>query len=358
LVELNKIINPDILLTRIVPQQNDSGDWEIFFEDEQNNRIALSKMGSGIKTVLLVLLNLIVRPEIENKKPDSYIFAFEELENNLHPSLQRRLYSYIKDFSEFYNIYFFLTTHSNVVIDSFGTYPNAQLIHINKDSINAKTKTVLSFQDNKRILKDLDVKASDLLQSNSIIWVEGPSDRNYLNRWLEILAPDLHEGLHYSIMFYGGRLLSNLTFDFNWFNKEIIPLLKINSNAYVLIDRDGKSVSTKLNETKKRIVKEIGKDNYWVTKGREIENYLSENTVHKWLKDNYKIHTSFTNDKDIKFEDNILKSSPNIKIKYSANKSGYSSEIGSFIDDNSLDVLDLRFRLKELIKKIKDWNTQ
>ena len=33
------------------------------------------------------------------------------------------------------------------------------------------------------MLNDLDVRASDLLQSNGIIWVEGPSDRIYIKRW-------------------------------------------------------------------------------------------------------------------------------------------------------------------------------
>ena len=33
----------------------------------------------------------------------------------------------------------------------------------------------------------------------------------YLNHWLSEAAPDLVEGLHYSLMTYGGRLLSHLT---------------------------------------------------------------------------------------------------------------------------------------------------
>jgi len=357
LKEFNKIINPDIQITRIVPQKKDNDQWEIFFEDSQNNRIALSKMGSGIKTVLLVLLNLIVRPEIEKNDPKKYVFAFEELENNLHPSLQRRLYTYLKHFSEKHGIYFFLTTHSNVVIDSFGTYKNAQLIHITNNTSNSRTKTVLSFQDNKKILKDLDVKASDLLQSNSIIWVEGPSDRNYVIRWLEILAPDLIEGHHFSIMFYGGRLLANLTFDYDWFNKEIIPLLKINANAFVIIDRDGKHINAKLNQTKLRICKEIGEENCWVTKGREIENYLSENAITEWLKDKHGITANFSNEIDTKLEDNILNSGAKIKIKYNFNKLGYSSEISEYIDKKSLDKLDLKNKISVLINKIREWNS-
>ena len=356
LKELNYIINPDIEFTRILVQQDNNNNWEIFFENSDGNRIALSKMGSGIKTVLLVLLNLVVRPVIENKNKNSYVFGFEELENNLHPSLQRRLYNYIKEYSEKHQAYFFLTTHSNVVIDSFGIYKNSQVIHVVNDGLKSTSSTLLSYTDTKDILSDLGLKASDILQSNGVIWVEGPSDRNYLNKWLELLAPDLKEGLHYSIMFYGGRLLSNLTFDFEWFNKDVIPLLKINRNAFVVLDRDGKTMNTKINETKSRISQEIGEDNYWITKGREIENYLSDSIVQNWLLNDHNYKVKFSNDKNEKIEQNILNSSDKIKLKYNLSKTVYSAEIVKYFDSDNLDELDLEQKLNTLIIKIREWN--
>lgn len=356
LKEINTIVNPDIIFTRILVQLKDNNSWEIFFEDSNKKSIALSKMGSGIKTVLLVLLNLIVRPAIEKKQPSSYIFAFEELENNLHPSLQRRLYNYIRKYSENNSSYFFLTSHSNVVIDAFGTYKNSQLINVVNDGEKSKSITILSYNEAKQILNDLGIKASDILQCNGVIWVEGPSDRNYINKWLEILAPHLKEGFHYSIMFYGGRLLSNLTFDFEWFNNEVIPLLKINRNAFVVLDRDGKTINAKMNDTKNRITKEIGINNSWITKGREIENYLSDKTISDWLIDQHQIKTNFSNDKNTKLEDNIVNSNPGIKLKYNLSKTVFSSEIANYINVESLAVLDLKENLLNLIKNIEKWN--
>lgn len=356
--ELNKIVNPDIKFSRILVQLY-TGFWEIYFEDSNNNRIALSKMGSGIKTILLVLLNLIVRPKIENKKRNEYVFAFEELENNLHPALQRRLYDYIKKYSEANSTYFFITTHSNIVIDTFGTYENAQMIHVvNDGKTSSKTNTILSHKDSKQVLKDLDIRASDILQSNGIIWVEGPSDRIYINKWLEIMSPELKEGLHYSIMFYGGRLLSNVTFNYDWFNKEIIPLIKINTNAFVIIDRDGNITNAKINETKQRIKDEINFENCWITKGREIENYLSDETINKWLlmKHENILKINFKNDINIKLENNISNCNKKIKIKYNDKKLPYSKEIIDFIDKDSMAVLDLKENLTNLISKIKEWN--
>ena len=356
LSELNKIINPDIIFKRLLVQSDDSNIWEIYFEDNSGNKIALSKMGSGVKTVLLVLLNLIVKPAVEKVDVSNYVFAFEELENNIHPSLQRRLYSYLIDFSKKNSVYLFLTTHSNIVIDSFGAYDSAQLIHVVNDGSKSTTTTVLGYKQNKHILKDLDVRASDLLQSNGIIWVEGPSDRNYLNKWLELLSPELKEGLHYSIMFYGGRLLANLTLDYDWFDKEIIPLLKINTNAYVIMDRDGKTVSTKLNLTKTRIEQEIGEKCCWITKGREIENYLSNSVIKAWL-ENKGIVGDFRNFENEKLENNIVQIDKADKVKYNLNKTSNSSEIVHFINEESFTSLDLKQKLAGLIEIIKEWNS-
>lgn len=231
---------------------------------------------------------------------------------------------------------------------------NAQLIHVINDGDKSTSRTIQAYREAEQILNDLGIKASDILQSNGIIWVEGPSDRNYINKWIEILAPELQEGLHYSIMFYGGRLLSNLSFDFDWFNKEVIPLLRINKKAFVVLDRDGETSDTKINDTKQRITTEIGQENYWVTKGREIENYLSNEVVSKWLSQKYDCKSEFTNDSDVKFEDSIEKI--NQKVKYNLNKTVLSSEIAKYIDKDSLATLDLKKNVENLIVQIKKWN--
>jgi len=243
------------------------------------------------------------------------------------------------------------------VIDSFSTNPNSQLIHITNDGNVSKSSTILSYKGTKHIIDDLGIKASDILQSNGVIWVEGPSDRNFINKWIELVNPDLKEGLHYSIMFYGGRLLSNLSFDFDWLKKELIPLLKINRNAFVVIDRDGKTIRAKLNQTKKRINEEIGTGNCWVTQGREIENYLTNKTISNWLKSEHNISSKVENDKNIKLEENIFNSGKNIKLQYNLNKTVFSSEIIEYIDHSNLEVLDLKLRINNLVEQIEIWNS-
>lgn len=115
------------------------------------------------------------------------------------------------------------------------------------------------------------------MNSNCVIWVEGPSDRIYLKHLIDLLSDDeLHEGQHYSVMFYGGKLLSHLTADDPQMVSELISLLKINRNSAILIDSDRKKHGGWVNETKRRIKNEAQETGayVWTSQGREIENYF------------------------------------------------------------------------------------
>lgn len=143
LEKLNEIIEPDINFTRILVQQDEQNYWEIYFESADDGRVPLSKMGSGVKTVLLVLILLFVKPKIENKNASDYVFALEELENNLHPSLQRRLYYFIYKFAKLNDCVFLLTTHSNIVIDLYNSLDETQILHISKQQNKTTIKSTL-----------------------------------------------------------------------------------------------------------------------------------------------------------------------------------------------------------------------
>ena len=121
--ELNRIMFPDSKFDGITVQKvedNIKDEWEIYlYEGEE--RFPLSKTGTGLKTIILVLLNLLVIPKLNNYSDNNLkIFAFEELENNLHPALQRRLFDYIEQYvNEHKNTYVFMTTHSHIAINKF-----------------------------------------------------------------------------------------------------------------------------------------------------------------------------------------------------------------------------------------------
>jgi len=117
--------------------------------------IPLSKSGSGLKTVFLVLLNLLVVPKIEQKEKSLFTFAFEELENNLHPALLRRLFQYLEDYAIKEKATIFLTTHSSIALDFFGVSDNAQIIRVLHDGESAHTKTVHTHSNLRSLFKTL-----------------------------------------------------------------------------------------------------------------------------------------------------------------------------------------------------------
>ncbi|MCW3106003.1 MAG: hypothetical protein JWQ09_509 [Segetibacter sp.] len=303
-----------------------------------NVRLPLENFGTGIHEIILLCSALIVH--------QNHLVCLEEPEIHLHPELQRK---FLKFLSQTNNQYF-ITTHSNVFLD----YANSDvsIYHFRHDGISTKINRCIADSHTKGIVEDLGFKQSDLLQSNGIIWVEGPSDRAYLNKWISLINPNLKEGIDYTIMFYGGKLLSHFTCLFDFVKDEFIYLLRINKNAYIIMDRDG--LSGKINETKTRISKEIGEGHFWVTQGREIENYLSKNIINKWLfsKGQKPINEQLsTNDKI-----EIVVQSINDKFDYSKNKNTFSKELIQYFEPEDLKQLDLLKKLKELVRLIEKWN--
>lgn len=285
---LNIIFSGDGVFTEIQVRVHDEpesgknqGYWEIFLGEEHKGLVALSKSGSGLKTVLLVLLNLFVVPAFLGKAKANFVYAFEELENNLHPALLRRLFQFLEDYAVKENAPIFITTHSSVALDFFGLSDHAQIIHVKHDGSSASAATVRAHFDKCGVVSELGAKPSDLLQANGIVWVEGPSDRVYLNRWIELISNgEIKEGKDYQCAFYGGALLARTEFASpEEAEKEAnrVNLLRINPNVVVVCDGDRTAPQTRIKERVRRIKAEVAKipNSYlWITQGKEIENYI------------------------------------------------------------------------------------
>lgn len=357
LKDLNNILYPDAFFKDIVVQQVLYGEeykWEIFLEEEDKGRVPLSKSGSGLKTIILILIQLLLIPTVEKKEPSKIIYALEELENNLHPALQRNLYKFIFDWSKENNTTVFITTHSHIPINMFGVLEDVQIIHLRNNEDRIIPRIALDFQRSSEILDDLDVKASDLLQSNGIIWVEGPTDRMYLNKWIEVFSDGLlKEGQHYQIIYYGGRLLSHYaaTEDDN----ELINVLLANRNCSILIDSDKRTRQSPINETKKRIKAEFESYNLhcWITKGKEIENYIPKSALENLYEK--EIDETFEQYMDIKdFLNSIERGEGD---KYQNGKVKFANKVIPHLEKEDLgNTLDLKTQINSLIEQIKSWN--
>lgn len=356
---LNQIMKPESHFDRIMCQEIESNKdsnskWEILLVNE-NGKISISNSGSGLRTILLVLIKLFLETREYSRyssEPilNSTVFIFEELENNLHPEIQRNLFEFLYQWVQKYNSQIFLTTHSTVPINMFSGRDNVTLTHIKKEDNRITTNSALSFIENKDILMNLGVRASDILQSNAVIWVEGPSDRIYINKWIELYSNgNLKENIHYQILFYGGRLLSHLTGKLDNSN-ELIQLFKANVHSIIVIDSD----KTNPNKTKQRIRKEFNKNQaiVWITQGKEIENYLSRNIFKK----------IYNVDKQIgQYEkiDDFLNTNCRKKNKgshYVTHKVSESVLIAKEMLLEDINILDLEKQISTIVKQIETWN--
>lgn len=230
--------------------------------------LPLESLGTGVHEVIILAAAATILNET--------VLCIEEPELHLNPILQRKLMHYLA--KQTTNQYF-ITTHAPALMDT----PNAEIYHIVQESGESHVLRVTSDNQRSQVCEDLGYHPSDLLQANCIIWVEGPSDRIYVNYWLSALDHDFIEGVHYSIMFYGGRLLSHLSFSDDHVEavndsivEDFIKLRRLNRRGVILLDSDRSKEDEELNSTKKRLIDEFsdGIGFAWVTEGREVENYL------------------------------------------------------------------------------------
>lgn len=356
---LNQIITPDAHFTDIVVQQIDKNNeiyWEIFLEEETKGRVSLSNSGSGLKTIILVLLNLFVVLDVKKLAPSQAIFALEELENNLHPSLQRNLFTFIKRWAVQNDSIIYLTTHSNIPINLFSSDLNSQILHLRRNDNLLSINTLNGYKDSMQLLDDLEVRASDIFQTNGVIWVEGPSDRIYINKWIKVFSNEtLVEGIHYQIIFYGGRLLSHFQLHEQVEESSLINLLLTNRNSAIVIDSDKRYRNQPINDTKKRIQEEFHKhDSFcWITKGKEIENYIPLSS----LSNRYDIKLSTSLDHFQLFDELLDSIRPGEGKKFLRNKIKFAQEISdTFYLQDLESTLDLKDKMNILIEEIKSWN--
>jgi len=312
-------------------------------------RLPLKNYGTGVHELIILAVAVLAR--------ENSLIGIEEPEIHLHSLLQKALLRFLIDKT---NNNYVITTHSN----AFLSRPkDSRITHLWLDNSETKNRVVETPTHVLQVLDDLGIRAADILQANFVVWVEGPSDRIYLNRWISLTAPELVEGIDYSIMFYGGRLLSHLSLSRDEPQlgaDELIKLLRINQNSAIVIDSDRTKSDAELNQTKSRIINECKDAGVvcWITAGREIENYLTPASValvYNKMTSSQHNFTLATHQKIGRVLENAYRPQWKAAFNYDNNKPELARHIVPHMTEVP-DRLDLRARIGDLVQRIRAAN--
>ena len=370
-------------------------DKDLNLEFSSGLSFSLDQLGTGVSQIVMLLSHLWI-----NKEVNLNVFL-EEPEANLHPEAVVKLISIFE--KELINHRFFITTHSPSLIDCLNE--NWAVYRTLKSPNGASSITpndnVIKYYET---LDSLGVKASQILQANTILWVEGSSDRIYLKKWIDIYSDgELKEGKDYSFLYFGGTNLASFTV-LDDVGENLINILSTSRKACLIADSDCSSqadrddegfkayLSSMLNRLRTANADNAGLDStlddyvkVWITEGREIENYICKDLLFDILtsqgfkresigqRNNHKkLSLKSTQASDFIFEkfdsfdkaisdcyqldNNTQLDAPslsNIALSYASKKVPIAKAVVDKLDKTHCSILDLEDRLKDLVDFIR-----
>jgi AAA15 family ATPase/GTPase len=259
----------------------------------------LDEMGDGIQQIIILTYPLFFY--------SGGVMVIEEPEINLEPRYQKRLISIFQNHKRSKKFLFFISTHSNNILDCSLEEDSTTILSIKKLRVlndvlglDSSTKKRINhnqfpyyqlsqiFGPTSELLHELGVKPSSLVMTNGIIWVEGPSDVVYIDALLSIYQIKrfggirYKRGVHYEYLMYGGSLLrfydTKITPQKNeHLTRKLINLFKINPNYFVVFDSDrvgGNDISS-FGMSKQAIFGALPENRRWLDESiKTIEDYV------------------------------------------------------------------------------------
>jgi AAA15 family ATPase/GTPase len=217
-------------------QESNNG-FEIIYNN--NTKGFLREEAGGVIHIFKLVYVLISRISFMDQEDGQIlkgkkIFAIEEPEYGLHPSLHKVLPDIFSMLNKKFDCQFFITTHSPFIVSSAINTRYQKIYHL-QDGRLASTL------DKYSINSDLGLSATDISFSKGIIWVEGPSDVILFRMWIQKYCLEqklnLSEGFDYTI-----QALSPHNWNYVELNQSLIhraiKLMNLHKNHIFIFDSD------------------------------------------------------------------------------------------------------------------------
>lgn len=243
----------------------------------------IAHLGDGLQQVIILTYTPYLRTE-------QSMFFIEEPEMHLHAGYVKQIIKFLLNET---NHTYFMTTHSNYLLDMINESNQITLYRVDKKQIleddSTRIETVIKRCDQDRsVLQVLGVKPSSVFLANCTIWIEGITDRLYLVEYMKKYLKELKDqdeekyynysryidGYHYAFVEYQGANLAHWNFETELINdvdsgkENGLNALLVTSEALVIADSDltGKP---RFEEIKNQLG-----FNLQITRGKETENTL------------------------------------------------------------------------------------
>lgn len=297
---------------QLIPNESEN----VLYVKIGNDERPIYDWGDGTQQLIILLFSLFIRKDEKDN-----IFFIEEPEMYLHPGILRKFIEVINS-DVFPNHQYFITTHSNIILDtSADSDVNMSIFKFKKTKDSSQNPQFTIEQCNNgdvSLLNELGVRNSSVFLSNCSIWVEGITDRLYLKHYLKLYfekhkTTNLHrENIDYTFIEYGGNNIVHFNYDTQNAD-DSINAKYINNRIFLIADNDNTAQGTKKAKRKEHLKSILG-DNFYELPVTEIENLLSQAIIEQVLKKQNPKHVDI------------------IDQKFSRPKNYKNKQLGTFID--------------------------
>ena len=289
-----------------------------------NDERPIYDLGDGMQSLIICTYPIVTETE------KGSLFFLEEPDLCMHPSLQRTLLEVLKTYHRKMGHQFFITTHSNHLLDLLEDNELVSIFSFSEIADRALAPTDPSQGDSgpnpqqskpkpsfrirpsnlrdRQTLLELGVRPSATYLANATIWVEGVSDCAYLraymeafihylkirgNDWGKRLAQRLEqykEDRHYAFIEYNGSNLVHFSFESNEYDDgqaeaesgRQISVPDLCATAIVIADGDVREKGSRSTWLEEEL-----KERFICLPGKEIENLIPVTLMKQQIHDDH-----------------------------------------------------------------------